>query len=252
MSESIQVFSKKIFFVYPVSVVYDLLKDLIKYGYEVYVIKDHIQIPKLVEKYPYSIVYINIFEKMDEKEWEVFIKSLIGNESIVGMQIGICTYSTSDDDELASKYLMEFGLSGGYINLHTSYKKSLEKILKILEAAEAKGNRKFVRVKPFEDDNNTYVLLNINDKTHQCKILDVSISCLSIELHPEKLVKNQILRNSVVKLRGVPCHVDLLVKGFHCEHNDIYILFFIIEKENIKNKIFDYIYERLQAEIQNV
>jgi hypothetical protein len=252
MYESQRIYSKKIFFVYPVSIVYDFLKDLIRYGYEVYVIKDHTKLPRLAEKYHYSIAYINIFEKMNAKGWESFIKSLIGDKDAEGLQIGICTYSTSDDDELSVKYLLELGLTGGYINLHTSYKKSLEKILKILEASEARGNRKFVRVKPFTDDNNTHVLININDKVLQCRILDISISCLSIELTGEKLVKNQILRDSIVKLRGVPCHVDLLVKGFHSDNNDIYILFFVIEKENIKSKIFDYIYERLQSEIQNV
>jgi hypothetical protein len=247
-----QVFSKKIFFLYPVSVVFDFLKELIRYGYEVYVIKDHNQIPLLVKKYPYSIVYINIFEKMEEKEWEKFIKEIINNPENIGVQIGICTYSTSNDEYYSAKYLIDLGLTGGYINLYTSYKKSLDNILKVLEASEARGKRKYVRVNPFVNDKNTLVMVDVDGKQYQGRIIDLSIYCMSVEFGVHCLVKNQILRKVIMKLRGVPFPIQALVKGFHSDNQNIYLLIFINLTENIKSKIFDYIYERLQAEVQDV
>jgi hypothetical protein len=245
-------YTKKIFFLYPVTVVFDLLKDLLKNGYEIYVIKDHNQISKLVKLFPKCIIYINIFEKMDEKAWESFIKELMNNPENSQVQIGICTYATNDDPELSKKYLMDIGITGGYINLHTSYKKSLENTLKILEASEARGRRKYVRVKPFDNDIHTSIIIDVDGKQYTGKILDISISCISVELASCNLVKNQILRNIMLKLRGVPCPLDVLVKGYHNDDKNIFLLMLLIQKPNIKEKIFDYIYERLQVDIQNI
>jgi hypothetical protein len=246
-------YSKKIFFLYPVTVVFDLLKDLLKSGYEVYVIKDHTQIPKLVKLYQNCIIYINIFEKMEEKNWEKFIKNLILDPENSGIQVGICTYATSNDEELSKKYLMDIGITGGYINLHASYKKSIENVMKILEASEARGKRKYVRVKPFENDEHTFVLIETDEgKKIQGKILDISICCMSVEFTSYRLVKNQIIRDVMLKLRGVPCPLEVFVKGYHNDNKNIYLLMFVIQKPNVKEKIFDYIYERLQADVQNI
>ena len=243
--------SKKIFFVYPVGVVYDLLKDLLKNGYEVYVIKEHQKLIPLLEKFPSSIVYLNIFEKMNEEEWEEFIKKILDNENINNIQMGICTYRTNEDEELSTKYLMEFGLTGGYINLHINYKKSLEMVLKILEATEARGRRKYVRAKPYEEDNNTYIMAEHEGKQTRGKIKDLSVYAFAVEFEKHFFVKNQILRNVLVKLRGSLINIDFVVKGYHSENDNIYILIALIKNDDIKDKIFDYIFERLQTEIQN-
>jgi len=243
--------SKKIFFLYPVSVVYDLVKDLIRLGYEVYVLNDHKNCIDILAKYPGSIIYVNIFEKMNKEEWEGFIRLLMSSEKLKEIQVGVCVYSTSEDEELSKKYLIDYGITGGYINLYISYKKSLESIRKILEASEAKGSRKFVRVSPFDNDDSTFIVVNLDGKIIRGKIIDISVFCIAAKFDAHYFVQNQILRRASIKLRGVFCSSDLIVKGFHRDKNNVYVLIFVNTKDEVKNKIFDYIYERLQTEVQN-
>jgi len=247
-----QMNSKKVFFIYPVPIILDLLKELLKNGYEVYVLNDHEKLKKIVKKYPYSIVYINIYEKMDEKKWEPYIKALINDPENIGIQVGICTYTNVESQELAAKYLMELGVTGGFVNVFSSFKKSFENIRKVLEASEAKGKRKHVRVKPFHNDNNTFALIYDEKKNQiKAKICDISIACMNIELENAKFVKNQVIKSIVLKLRGIPCQVDAVVVGFHAEDKNKWLLIFVIDKHTVSDKIYDYIYERLQTEIQD-
>ena len=62
---------KKIFLLYPPSVVRDEMIDiLIMGGFETYTLLDHKKALHILEKFPGSIMFVNIDEKMGEKEWE--------------------------------------------------------------------------------------------------------------------------------------------------------------------------------------
>lgn len=243
---------KKIFFLYPIGIVYDLLKDLIKHGYESYVIKDHNQMMKLLDKYPDCILYINIFEKMNEEEWENYIKIIQDDPKYAAVQLGICVYKTGGDEELQQKYLIEYMLTGGYINLHVSYKRSLETIFKILKACEARGRRKYIRVAPFVGDENTFAQITKNGKQIKGRIVDLSIYCMTVEFGKGFFVKNEMIRNMMVKLRGIITTADVLVKGFLEGNEGVYLMIFVFKNDEKKEKVYDYIYERLQTEVQNV
>ena len=68
---------KKVFFVHPSSVIQkDMVSELIKNEYEIYLIPDYRKAKALFRKYPDCIVFINIDEGMKEPEWEVFIKEV--------------------------------------------------------------------------------------------------------------------------------------------------------------------------------
>jgi len=61
---------KKVFFLYPTaSVQNQIITELAQHEYEVYIIKNHVQIIRVLEKYPDSILFVNIDEKMQKKEW---------------------------------------------------------------------------------------------------------------------------------------------------------------------------------------
>ncbi len=242
-------FSKKVFFLYPVGVVKDISKDLIKNGFETHQIDDHEKLHPLLQKYPGSIVYINIYEIMDEQKWEHYIRGLIADESLSNINIGICVYNTNLNDELMNKYLMDVGITAGFINVFTSYKKSIDSIIKVLNALEARGKRKFIRVSPLQNDLNTYIQTPLENTEVKGIIKDISVYCLLAEFNESCFTPNQILRRCVIKLKGVLLTCDMIVKGFLQENPKTFILIFVHKNEETKNKVFDYIFERVQKSL---
>jgi hypothetical protein len=60
---------KKVFFVYPTPAVQSqVITELIQQEYEVYVCKDHIQLVRVLKEYPASLLFLNIDDKMPERE----------------------------------------------------------------------------------------------------------------------------------------------------------------------------------------
>ncbi len=186
---------------------------------------------------------------MDEPRWELFIKEIQSNQSIQNLSLGICVYSTNHSDDLASKYLIELGINAGFINVFTSYKKSLESILKILTALEARGKRKYIRVQPQNGDTNTYIQVFDENNELRGEIKDVSIYALVATFNSHYFSANQILRRCIVKLKGVMMNCDLIVKGFTESDPNTYILIFVHKADETRNKVYDYIYERIQKNI---
>ncbi len=138
-----EIMGRKVFFLYPHSVIQnDMFRILIKNEYEVYSIDDHIKMKELSIRFPESILFINIDDKLNENEWESYIKDILSDTQKIS-RIGILTYNK--DQNLAKKYLMEMMVPCGFICLSLSLEQSAATILKTLMVNEAKGRRKFLR-----------------------------------------------------------------------------------------------------------
>ncbi|MDR1597159.1 MAG: PilZ domain-containing protein, partial [Treponema sp.] len=143
---------KKVFFLYPHSVIQDALVDeLIMQGFEIYMLRDHKRARKLIERFPGSIMFINIDERLEEAEWEAYIQEILDNPQIQ-TKLGILSYNT--DRELMEKYLMKMMVPCGYIQLKQGVKESTLIIHNALLANEAKGRRKSFRA-ACEDNSGT-------------------------------------------------------------------------------------------------
>ncbi|MEA1911727.1 MAG: PilZ domain-containing protein, partial [Spirochaetota bacterium] len=163
---------KKVFFLYPQSVIQEeLISFLLKNEYEVYFLNDHIKAKRIFRQFNNSICFINIDDGLKEAEWGEYISSLRSDSEIKGLQIGILSYN--NDPGLMQKYLMDIGVEAGFIQLKLGIKQSTEIILKVLDANEAKGRRKFVRV---NCENDQRVVLNFNhkDSSYEGQIIDLS------------------------------------------------------------------------------
>ena len=57
-----QFIQRKIFFLYPHTIIKDIYKDIIRQGYDAYLIDNHNIVLHLLKKFPQSILYINIDE----------------------------------------------------------------------------------------------------------------------------------------------------------------------------------------------
>ena len=74
---------------------------------------------------------------------------------------------------------------------------------------------------------------------------------MAVEFNSPYFVKNEVIRKGAIKLRGVYAFSDLVVMGYNKDNEKLFIMAFLNPHIEFKDKIFEYIYERLQADIQN-
>jgi hypothetical protein len=214
---------RKVFFLYPHSVIQDdLVDELIMQGFEIYILRDHRRARKLIERFPGSIMFINIDERLEEPEWEAYIREIQENPSIT-TRLGILSYNT--DRALMEKYLMDIMVPCGYVQLKQGTKESALIIRNALLANEAKGRRKSFRAICEEGSG----VMNFKGDSWAINgaILDISSAGFAAKMErPQKLEKNTLLRKVQLKLRGSPAMADLIYLGPRYDDPDIWVLLF--------------------------
>jgi len=243
---------KKVFFLYPPSVVRDdLIKRLLEQEYEVYMLKDIATASNLLRQYPNSIVYINLDIGLSEYEWEKWIKELIENPVTKTVGIGILTYNS--DERLQKKYLLEIGIQYGFIKLKLGLEESTRILLATLKASEVKGRRKYVRANCTHD---TVSSLNIREGavTSIGKFSDISAVGFSCILDPDpQFKKNTLLHDVQLKLKASLLKTEVIVFGSRVDSDQktVYVMLFTKSLDNIaREKIRTYIQIALQTGIE--
>jgi L-rhamnose mutarotase len=225
MEQPLDSLGKKIFLLYPHSVIHEEMLDiLIMAGYETYTLQDEKRARKLLEKFPGSIMFINIDEGLKEKEWEAYIRDIMENLKTKDSRLGIMSYN--QDRDLMQKYLMDLAIPCGYIQLKLGLQESTRIILNALEANEARGRRKYIRADCQGDINATMNYMGENG-TYHGKVLDISSSGIAARLEKfEVLPANSLLRKVQLKLRGGIIMTDMILMGKRLDNPLIYILLF--------------------------
>lgn len=244
---------RKVFFLYPHAIIRDLIKDIIRNEYEVYIVEDHERLKALLGRYKTAIVFINIEERLKEEEWETYIRDLLANPTTQGIGIGVLTYFDRGK-ALTERYLMELGVNCGFIRLKTDLAKCKDIILRTLEANEARGKRRFVRgmTNPRLDTFNAVV----GTSRYSGKVLDVSIAGMACQFTglAQRLTVGMELKDIQLVLRGARCQIEgrIIRIDRRGGDSDIYILLFLAEslKPAIKDKIHAFIQVCLQDEIE--
>ena len=243
---------KKIFFLFPHSVIReDMLDVLIMAGYETYTLVDEKKARKLLVKFPDSIMFINIDEHLKENEWEAYIKGLQEDPQTKSSRLGIMSYN--QDRALMQKYLMDMAVPCGYIQLKLGLQESTRIILTALEASEARGRRKYIRA-ICEDDINAVVNYKNDSAIFYGKILDISSAGIAARFEKfASMALNSILKEMQLKLRGGLVMTDMVMMGQRHDDKNVYILLFDGKLTN-ENKlvIHRYIKQCLQKYIDNL
>ncbi len=244
-------FGRKVFFLYPPSVVRDeVVSRLLEQEFEVYLLKSHADGRRLLAKYPDSIMFVNIDEGQTESEWEAWIREVFTNPETENVEIGIVSYN--NDEALQRKYLMEVGIQCGFIRLKIGLEESIHILLETLKANEAKGRRKYVRA-DCAWDNMAVANLRMDNKTLMGDIKDISVVGLSCTFVPDPgFAKNSLVEDLQLKLRGVLLKVQGIVFGSRMENsqNTYVILFTNRLDDQSRVKIRRYIQTALQMEIE--
>lgn len=247
MSDSI--LGKKVFFLYPPSVIKDdVLTRLLEQEFEVYTLKDHETASRLIRAFPESILYVNIDAGMSEPEWEDWIRDTIRSTAQAGTGIGILSYNA--DEVLQKKYLLDIGVQCGFVKLKLGAEESTKILIATLTAAEAKGRRKYVRVSCAHD-----ALSSVNIREGQIQITgnisDISVVGFSCTFNPDpNFRKNALLTDVQLRLRGSLLRTEAIVYGTRGGDLTTYVMLFTTRMDPLsRRKVRGYIQTALQNEI---
>jgi hypothetical protein len=244
---------RKVFLLYPHSVIHEEMMDnLIMNGFEAYTLWEHKRAIKILEEFPDSIMFINIDEGMPENEWEAYIKGIQENPKTKKTRMGILSYN--QDKKLMEKYLMKLALPCGYIQLKLGIQESTKIILNALQANEAKGRRKFIRVFCPEDVN-TVINFRIEEKIYQGKILDISSAGVAAKFQRfPSFPANTLLRDVQLKLRGSLIMTEVVLMGKRSDNINVWIFVFKPSSMNHDGKmvIHHFIKQNLQKYIEQI
>jgi len=226
---------KKVFLLYPHSVIREEMLDyLISSGFETYTLFDHKRAVKILERFPGSIMFINIDEGMSEKEWEAYVKSIQENPKTRGTMLGILSYN--QDKSLMEKYLMDLNVPCGYIQLKLGIQESAKIIHNALYANEANGRRKYLR-SFCEDDIHATMNYKCDEGFFQGKILDISSAGIAAKIPKFPAIKPHTLLYGVqLNLKGALVMVDAILVGKRGDDPDVFILLFDPSKMKLSSK----------------
>jgi hypothetical protein len=136
---------KKVFFLNPPPVLFEIVDELARREFEVYLVRDHVRLKRILELDPEALVFINIDdEKLDEMGWIQYIDELQNKPGTAGVRIGIITLNDRPP-EVKHDYFINHHVACGFIVLNIGAAKTTEILVTTLEINEARGQRRFVR-----------------------------------------------------------------------------------------------------------
>ena len=244
---------KKVFILYPHSVIKEkMLDSLIQHGFETYTLRDYKKAFRALERFPDSILLINIDEKLPDEKWETYIDRMLKDAKTKNSRLGVLSYNY--DQELVKKYQDDMAVPCGYIKLSLSLRESTEIILNTLHANEARGRRQHLRAF-CEEGILASLSFHIDNKTYRSKILDISEAGLATRIQglPE-FASNIRFRDAQLKLHRKLLSTDLILAGKRRDDASVLIMLFDPEKldDHANHSIRHFIIENLQSYIEKI
>jgi len=167
--------------------------------FEVYLVRDHARLKRVLAREPDAVVFVNLDDGLDETGWESYIRSLRNDEKTAQVGVGIVTLN--EDKTLMQKYLMEIGLPCGYVILKIGSAKTTEILSKTLEANEARGRRKFVRAAC--PPGTAQFVVEFDGSTRRGEVSDISSAGAAIAFDDGlRLKAGTVLRSLQLSVKG--------------------------------------------------
>jgi len=240
---------KKIFFLFPSAVMQNrIIFELVQHEYEIYMAKNKDTLRRVLRNYPDSIVFVDINEHMSEKEWETWITAVMNAPDTKTVSIGIITANT--DEDLRQKYLQTIKVACGYTVLKFDLEKAIKQLVETLQAAGAKGRRKFIRASI--DGDTATINLPLEGSFVNGRIKDISVVGISFTLegNPE-IPKNAVVKDVQIILQTNRIKVEGIVFGSRMDGKEkIYVLLFSQKTDSeVRSKIRKYIQHSLQVKM---
>jgi hypothetical protein len=245
-----EILGRKIFFLYPSAVIQnEIAPDLIQQEYEVYIVRNHTTLRRVLRTYPDSIVFVNINDQLPEKDCEAWIRGIMRDPATASVKIGVL--SSEANEGLERKYINSVGIGGGYtvIKIKSDISKAIIKLMEILKALDARGRRKYIRAATEQD---TQATLNVpyDGQYINGVIKDISVAGLSctFEKNPQ-FEKNTLCKDIQIRLQSMILKTEGIIFGSRTDGlATVYVLLFTQRIDpDVRAKIRKYIQTLLQA-----
>jgi hypothetical protein len=242
---------KKIFFLHPSAFVQNqVVSELAQEEFEVYILKDEAKLRQAIKLYPNSIVFASINEIMKEDAWDKLVRDIMGAPENDSLKMGII--ASVNNEEIRKKYVEQYKVPCGFTVIKSDYAEAVRQLINILNAVDAKGRRKFIRL-IMDNESNTTVNLPINGNYVNGLIKDISVvgfSCI-FEVDPN-LTKNGLFNDIQIRLQSQLIKAEGIVFGSRMEGTDknYVILFSKRTDPSVRTKIRKYIQSSLQHNME--
>ena len=242
---------RKIFFIYPSAIIQNqIIPELAQEEFEVYVAKDEKKLKRALKKYPNSIVFANLNDGMKDSEWEEWIRGVMGSSETEGIDVGVISYETND--ELRKKYVDQFKVHCGFTIMKADANAVVKQLIAILNGANAKGRRKYIRVLT-DNETNVTVNLPVNGTYVNGSIKDVSVVGFSCHFPDDpKLAKNSLFNDIQIRLQTQLLKAEGIVFGSRIDSGQkTYVILFTQRIDpSVRTKIRNFIQSNLQGKME--
>ena len=245
--EKLNILGKKVFFLHPSAVVQNqVISGLIQEEFELYILKDEKKLKQALEHYPYSIFFASINEVMRETAWDELIRDVLGKTEIYNAHVGII--AAINDEIIKQKYLEKYKVQCGFTVVKSDHAAAITQLVDILNGANAKGRRKFIRIAT-DKEVNTTVNLPINGTFVNGTIKDISVVGFSCSFTDElKLAKNALIGDIQLRLQTQLFKAEGIVFGSRMEGEEQIYVFLFSQRVDpaVRTKIRKFIQSNLQ------
>jgi hypothetical protein len=245
-------FGKKIFFLHPPAFVQNqVIAELAQEEFEVYIVKDENRLRQALRKYPDSIVFAGISEGMKENAWEEWIREVMSNAETAGVDVGVL--SLTNDENLKRKYLEQLRVHCGFTVIKMDLPTVVKQLIAVLNAVNAKGRRKYIRV-IMDSETNTTVNLPLNGTFVNGTIKDISVVGFSCSFTDDPaLTKNGLFGDIQLRLQTQLLKVEGIIFGSRVDEGEkTYVVLFTQRTDpEVRARIRKYIQTALQMRMDN-
>ncbi|MBN2533130.1 MAG: hypothetical protein JXB88_09565 [Spirochaetales bacterium] len=234
---------KRVFFLFPEERIREYAKAISRKEYEVYLTDNFQGFLKVLKEYPNSIVLINRDNTPKPFVMKSYVDAIKRIPDSRGISIGIITHEKPKENEVAPA-LCEYLFCKRKVK-----EENLSEIIEFIEKKRAKGLRKQVRVS-CSDKDNIQVILSIHNKQYTGKVRDIS-SCALLASFPENTRPESMKKRfDFIITFGKRKYSLSATEGVIRTDNDYLIVFSDKPDEQAKNAIYEYIFFKLQEQLE--
>ncbi len=171
-NENMQIFGRKIFFVCSTFTLNtNVILRLMEQEYEVYKIDEPRQLRNLLKKIPDSIVYINADSHHQPQVWYNIISSFENDPEYDSCDFGV--FSAKLKGSVRIRFEQGLKLKAGFFSLDKNFGEIMNSVITKLDSLNAKGLRKFVRLKCAGEKSAEAYFINRN-MMYKMNFVDIS------------------------------------------------------------------------------
>jgi hypothetical protein len=226
-----------------------MIHFLVTAQYEAAIVRDQRKIIPVLRAFPHSIVYFNIDARVAKTEIDQIIRAVIAGHHSHGAEVGILSYDRNP--QAARKYLMEYGATCGYLVLELGFERSARIVMKALNAAGARGERRYVRVKVPSGKGTFNVAMD--GRTISGEVLDVSEAGMACVMRAD-FQAGTYLQDIQLRLWGAIVSVNGTIRGTRAGRaGTIYVVMFDeLRDSRVRSKMYGFLKRVMQYEVDKL